>query len=137
MALFHADFYSQALSGQTDFWAVLPNDVPPFMAGENPHYKRAPKVVVLLHGYSGNSADWGGQQENPDEYPTDPENPEGESTDPENSYDTTWENAEDIQCELYYYEYDPTIYLLISSPTNYSYNFYVSFDLSIFHYHSF
>ena len=58
MALFHVDFYSQALSGQTDFWAVLPNDIPPFMAGENPHYKRAPKVVVLLHGYSGNASDW-------------------------------------------------------------------------------
>ena len=64
---------------------------------------------------SGNSADWGGQQETP----------EGESTDPENSFDTTWENAEDIQCELYYYEYDLTIYLLISSRTNYSYNFYI------------
>ena len=58
MALVHVDFYSQSLSGQTELYAVLPNDVPPFMAEVNEHYKRPAKVLVLLHGYSGNAADW-------------------------------------------------------------------------------
>ena len=58
MALYHVDYYSLALAGQTDFYAVIPNDVPPFMADMSEHYKRPAKVLVLLHGYSGNSADW-------------------------------------------------------------------------------
>ena len=59
MALFHVDFFSQALAGQTDFWAVLPNDIPPMMMnGQNPHYSRKPRILVLLHGYSGNASDW-------------------------------------------------------------------------------
>ena len=58
MALFHVDYYSQALAGQTDFWAVLPNDVTPMMKEQNPHYNRLPRVLVLLHGYSGNASDW-------------------------------------------------------------------------------
>ena len=58
MALIHVDYFSQALAGQTDFWAVLPNDVPPMMLGQNPHYGRKPVVLVLLHGYSGNASDW-------------------------------------------------------------------------------
>ena len=58
MALFHVDYFSAALAGQTDLYAVIPNDVPPFMADMNEHYKRPAKVLVLLHGYSGNSADW-------------------------------------------------------------------------------
>ena len=58
MALIHVDFYSQMLSGQTDFYAVIPNDVPPMMTEQNPYYQRPAKVVVLLHGFTGNGADW-------------------------------------------------------------------------------
>ncbi len=58
MALIHVDFYSEMLSGQTDFYAVIPNDITPFMADQNPCYQRPAKVVVLLHGFSGNGADW-------------------------------------------------------------------------------
>ena len=58
MALVHVDFYSMSLAGQTELYAVLPNDVPPSMAEMNEHYRRPAKVLVLLHGYSGNAADW-------------------------------------------------------------------------------
>lgn len=58
MALLHVDYYSMALSGTSDFYAVLPNDVPPMMNGGNPAYERPTKTLVLLHGYSGNSTDW-------------------------------------------------------------------------------
>ena len=57
MSLLHVEFYSQALSSQAHFTAVLPNDVPP-LAMDSPHYKRPPKVLVLLHGYSGCESDW-------------------------------------------------------------------------------
>lgn len=57
MSLLHVDFYSQALSGPARFVAVLPNDVPP-MALDSPHYKRPPKVLILLHGYTGCESDW-------------------------------------------------------------------------------
>ena len=56
MSLLHVDFYSQALSGPARFVAVLPNDVPP-MALDSPHYKRPPKVLILLHGYTGCESD--------------------------------------------------------------------------------
>ena len=58
MALIHVEFRSQALFGQADFWAVLPNDFSPEMTEQNPHYRRKPRVVVLLHGYTGNASDW-------------------------------------------------------------------------------
>lgn len=57
MSLLHVEYYSQALSSQAHFCAVLPSDVPPMMA-DNPHYRRPPKVLVLLHGYSGCESDW-------------------------------------------------------------------------------
>lgn len=58
MALMHVTYFSQALAGQNEFLLVLPNDVPPFMAGMNPHYQRPMKTLVLLHGYNGGTADW-------------------------------------------------------------------------------
>lgn len=58
MALMHITYFSAALAGQNEFYLALPNDVPPFMAGANPHYQRPMKTLMLLHGYSGGSADW-------------------------------------------------------------------------------
>lgn len=58
MALLHVTYFSQALAGQSEFYLALPNDVPPFMAAENPRYQRDMKTLVLLHGYSGGAADW-------------------------------------------------------------------------------
>ena len=57
MAFIHVDFFSMALAGQTELNVLLPTDVPPMMT-DNPYYNRPPKVLVLLHGYSGNAADW-------------------------------------------------------------------------------
>lgn len=58
MALLHVTYFSQALAGQSEFCMALPNDVPPFMAEGNPHYRRAMKTLLLLHGYSGGAWDW-------------------------------------------------------------------------------
>lgn len=59
MALLHITYFSQALSGQNDFYAVLPNDLPPMMlAGPNPAYERPMKTLILLHGHGGAAADW-------------------------------------------------------------------------------
>lgn len=51
-------FYSVCQMGQTNFTYVLPNDVPDFMKQGNPHYLRPTKTLYLLHGVSGNDADW-------------------------------------------------------------------------------
>lgn len=56
MSLIHTEFYSGALAGQSHFYAVLPNDLPPFP--ENPHFRRPAKTLILLHGYSGCESDW-------------------------------------------------------------------------------
>lgn len=58
MSLIHVTYFSAALAGQNEFNLVLPNDVPPFMADMNPHYKRPMKTLVLLHGYNGGTSDW-------------------------------------------------------------------------------
>ncbi|MBQ1378169.1 MAG: acetylesterase [Lachnospiraceae bacterium] len=58
MALYHINFFSQCLGGQTELYAVIPNDVPAFALENNPQFQRPTKVLVLLHGYSGNAADW-------------------------------------------------------------------------------
>lgn len=58
MALIHVEYYSLALAGQNDFYAVLPNDVPPVILKTSRHYQRPPKTLVLLHGYSGCASDW-------------------------------------------------------------------------------
>lgn len=58
MALMNITYFSTALAGQNEFYMALPNDVPPFMAENNPHYRRAMKTLVLLHGYSGGASDW-------------------------------------------------------------------------------
>ena len=59
MALLHVTYFSQALSGQNDFYAVLPNDLPPMMTTmPNPAFQRPMKTLVLLHGHGGAAADW-------------------------------------------------------------------------------
>jgi len=58
MAVFQSEFYSVSLNRAVEFIAVIPNDVPPMMIGENPHYKRPTKTVYLLHGHGGKSTDW-------------------------------------------------------------------------------
>ena len=59
MALLHITYFSQALSGQNDFYAVLPNDLPPMMTmTPNPAFRRPMKTLVLLHGHGGAAADW-------------------------------------------------------------------------------
>lgn len=59
MAYIHVEYYSMALAGQANFYACIPNDVPPMMmGGKNPHYNRPTKTLILLHGYSGAAGDW-------------------------------------------------------------------------------
>lgn len=58
MAIFQTTFYAQALSRLTTFHAIIPNDGLPLMIQDNPHYRRPPKTLYLLHGYSGCSWDW-------------------------------------------------------------------------------
>lgn len=58
MSLFHIDYYSQSLAKITDIYAVAPDDVNEIFVKDNPEYKRPPKLLILLHGYSGNSSDW-------------------------------------------------------------------------------
>lgn len=58
MAVFSADFYSTSLCRFTGFRAILPNDLPPQMRENNPHFSRPVKTLYLLHGYSGTDTDW-------------------------------------------------------------------------------
>jgi S-formylglutathione hydrolase FrmB len=36
----------------------LPPKTPPFFMKDNPYYQRERKVMVLLHGYTGDATDW-------------------------------------------------------------------------------
>ncbi len=58
MALLHINFFSKSLSKITEFYMFLPNDLQPMMVEGNPHYERPTKTLYLLHGFSGNAADW-------------------------------------------------------------------------------
>ncbi len=61
MATIHVTYYSQALSGQNEFYMVLPNDMPPMPpvpGGPAPAVHLPMKTLVLLHGYSGTAMDW-------------------------------------------------------------------------------
>ena len=57
MAHFNGTFYSESMCRPVHFNAVLSNDNR-FEIDSNPHYKRGPKSVYLLHGYSGCDSDW-------------------------------------------------------------------------------
>lgn len=58
MSLIHFNYYSASLSRITDFYVVSPDDMNPMMTQGNPHFDRPAKLLMLLHGYSGNAADW-------------------------------------------------------------------------------
>lgn len=58
MSTIHVEFRSQALSRPAEFWMFYPEKLPVEIFGPNPHYARPPKTLILLHGYTGNSADW-------------------------------------------------------------------------------
>lgn len=59
MAVFQVDYYSTSLARVTDFKVILPNDT--FIETVKKYaeyYRRPPKTLFLLHGYSGCSKDW-------------------------------------------------------------------------------
>lgn len=58
MSLVHVDFFSQSLARITNFYAVIPDDLPEVMKELNPHFKRPTRTLILLHGFSGSSSDW-------------------------------------------------------------------------------
>ena len=52
-------FRSPSLNCQTEVWVHLPEKhLPEFIIGNNPHYKRPVKTLILLHGFSGDCTDW-------------------------------------------------------------------------------
>ncbi|GAB6091208.1 alpha/beta hydrolase [Spirochaeta dissipatitropha] len=55
MALATIDYYSDALRRKVDFRVIVPD---PGDRGENPHYNRGMKTLILLHGYTGAGSDW-------------------------------------------------------------------------------
>ncbi|WP_026495488.1 alpha/beta hydrolase [Butyrivibrio sp. WCD3002] len=58
MSLFHINYFSQSLAKLTEIYIVAPDDVNELMTKDNPAYDRPAKLLILLHGYSGNAADW-------------------------------------------------------------------------------
>lgn len=58
MAVIQGNYFSHALMKMSTFHMMLPNDLPPEMKANNPHYQREMKVLFLLHGFSGNTLDW-------------------------------------------------------------------------------
>lgn len=58
MSLLQVNTYAMALSRITTFHVLLPNDLPPEMKKDNPHYDRPVKTLYLLHGFSANHMDW-------------------------------------------------------------------------------
>lgn len=58
MSLIHFNYYSECLSKITDFYVVAPDDMNEMMKKGNASYERPAKLLILLHGYSGNAADW-------------------------------------------------------------------------------
>lgn len=59
MSTHFVKFRSNALARNGEFYIHLADkDLPPFLIGDNPHYKRKAKTIILLHGYSGDCTDW-------------------------------------------------------------------------------
>ena len=58
MAFSQFDFFSGTLKRVVSFNILLPNDCFPDMIKDNANYNRPTKILMLLHGYSGNNKDW-------------------------------------------------------------------------------
>lgn len=58
MAMMNVQFSSQSLCGATNFMIAIPNDASPAANAGNPHYDRPPKMLILLHGFTGTYTDW-------------------------------------------------------------------------------
>ncbi|WP_130837719.1 alpha/beta hydrolase [Lachnoclostridium sp. Marseille-P6806] len=58
MATGRIRFYAQTQGGQTEISYVIPNDIPAMVTEGNRSFDRPMKALYLLHGYSGNDADW-------------------------------------------------------------------------------
>lgn len=58
MATLHIEMFSPSLCRPTDFYVLMPNDLPVEMQKKNPNYTRPTKTLFLLHGYTGNNRDW-------------------------------------------------------------------------------
>ncbi|MBD7913880.1 acetylesterase [Clostridium sp. Sa3CUN1] len=58
MAFSQFDFFSASLKKVVSFNILLPNDCFPDMIKGNINYNRPTKILMLLHGYSGNNKDW-------------------------------------------------------------------------------
>ncbi len=62
MARFLIEYYSNALHRRTSFYAVIPNDVRKDVPHEETaHTRRPSKALFLLHGYTGRSECWIGE----------------------------------------------------------------------------
>lgn len=58
MAFSQFDFFSNTLKKVVSFNILLPNDCFVDMIKGNTNYNRDTKILMLLHGYSGNNKDW-------------------------------------------------------------------------------
>ena len=58
MAVVTGSFLAKSIFKVTQYGIVLPNDGPGGRMGNNPHYERDTKLVILLHGLTANCNDW-------------------------------------------------------------------------------
>ena len=58
MSILHVRFRAESLAQNGEFYMHLPPKTPPFFMKDNPYYQRERKVMVLLHGYTGDATDW-------------------------------------------------------------------------------
>ena len=58
MAFSQFDFFSNTLKKVVSFNILLPNDCFVDMIKDNTNYNRDTKILMLLHGFSGNNKDW-------------------------------------------------------------------------------
>ena len=58
MQVIHVSFQNDSTVLPGEFNLVLPEKEAPRFQGDNPHYKRPRKTLVLLHGFSGDCNEW-------------------------------------------------------------------------------
>ena len=59
MSTLFVKFRSNALARNGEFYIhLVDKGIPEFLVQGNPYYKRKPKTIILLHGYSGDCTDW-------------------------------------------------------------------------------